>query len=286
MGTLFDISHFKWADNVQCQRVEEALEAKRQQEKYLPSPRFLLLYGANHDSFIDMTSHELRNPLSAIVQCSDSAITTLQHITAEQPPSAPTAVNSSVPHEDISSCIDALQTIVSCSTHATRIIDDVLTLSKLDSNLILITPIRVQPTAVVHEAIRMFMIECQQTGIQLEFIKDESIKDFEWVMLDPSRLLQVLINLLYVPSQLLVIVILSDFSEYKCHKIYQRSTSQKNYSRTWWVLGPSATSMALCRILHRRRAKYRYPQPNWLGYGSKSPLMGQGYRHRMRYDRA
>jgi hypothetical protein len=38
MGTLFDISHFKWADSVQRQRVEEVLEAKRQQEKYGPLP--------------------------------------------------------------------------------------------------------------------------------------------------------------------------------------------------------------------------------------------------------
>lgn len=33
MGTLFDISQFKWAESVQRRRVEEALEAKRQQEK-------------------------------------------------------------------------------------------------------------------------------------------------------------------------------------------------------------------------------------------------------------
>lgn len=33
MGTLFDISQFKWAESVQRQRIEEALEAKRQQEK-------------------------------------------------------------------------------------------------------------------------------------------------------------------------------------------------------------------------------------------------------------
>jgi PAS domain S-box-containing protein len=33
MGTIFDISHFRWAESVQRQRVEEALEAKRQQEK-------------------------------------------------------------------------------------------------------------------------------------------------------------------------------------------------------------------------------------------------------------
>jgi hypothetical protein len=35
MGILFDISQFKWAESVQRRRIEEALEAKRQQEKYL-----------------------------------------------------------------------------------------------------------------------------------------------------------------------------------------------------------------------------------------------------------
>jgi hypothetical protein len=38
MGILFDISHFKWAESVQHRRIEEALEAKRQQEKCQPSP--------------------------------------------------------------------------------------------------------------------------------------------------------------------------------------------------------------------------------------------------------
>jgi hypothetical protein len=33
MGTLFDISQFKWAESVQRRRIDEALEAKRQQEK-------------------------------------------------------------------------------------------------------------------------------------------------------------------------------------------------------------------------------------------------------------
>jgi hypothetical protein len=35
MGTLFNISQFKWAESVQRRRIEEAWEAKRQQEKYV-----------------------------------------------------------------------------------------------------------------------------------------------------------------------------------------------------------------------------------------------------------
>ncbi|KAF2995051.1 Histidine kinase [Curvularia kusanoi] len=136
LGTLFDISPFKWAETVQTQRTEEALEAKRQQE--------------NFDKI----------------------------------------------REEVSTSIDSLQTIVSCSLHQKRVIDDVLTLSKLDSNLILITPVRVQPAVVVSEALKMFDVECSQMEIKLEFIKDPTFEGCDWVMLDPSRLLQVLINLL------------------------------------------------------------------------------------------
>jgi len=42
-GIMFDISNFKWAETYQKIKVEEAIEAKKQQER-----------------FIDMTSHELR----------------------------------------------------------------------------------------------------------------------------------------------------------------------------------------------------------------------------------
>jgi hypothetical protein len=42
MGILFDISQFKWAESVQRRRIEEALEAKRQQEKYRYYNLFLL----------------------------------------------------------------------------------------------------------------------------------------------------------------------------------------------------------------------------------------------------
>jgi C4-dicarboxylate-specific signal transduction histidine kinase len=70
-------------------------------------------------------------------------------------------------------------------------------LSKLDSKLILITPIKVQPKAIILDALKMFEVECRQMGIQLDFAQDDTFGGFEWVMLDPSRLLQVLINLLY-----------------------------------------------------------------------------------------
>jgi len=60
IGTIVDISRQKWAEEVQKRKMEDALEAKRQQE-----------------NFIDMTSHEMRNPLSAIIHSADGIIESL-----------------------------------------------------------------------------------------------------------------------------------------------------------------------------------------------------------------
>ena len=144
-----------------------------------------------------MTSHELRNPLSAVVQCADSVIASLQGLPLHDATTAISDMSFEKIREEVATSIDSLQTIVQCSLHQKRVIDDVLTLSKLDSNLILITAVRVQATVVVSEALKMFEVECNQMDIKLEFRKDPTLKGHEWVTLDPSRLLQVLINLLY-----------------------------------------------------------------------------------------
>jgi PAS domain S-box-containing protein len=56
-GSITNISSQKSVEDFQKRRMEEAIELKRQQE-----------------NFIDMTSHEMRNPLSAILQCSDGRL--------------------------------------------------------------------------------------------------------------------------------------------------------------------------------------------------------------------
>jgi len=173
-----------------------------------------------------MTSHELRNPLSAVVQCADSVIASLQGLLVHDAETAIYDMDLVKIREEIATSIDSLQTIVSCSLHQKRVIDDVLTLSKLDSNLILITPMRVQSAVVVSEALRMFEVECNQMDIKLNFRKDPTSEGCDWVMLDPSRLLQVLINLLYVAVNR--ILAFTDHSQHKCNQVYQRPAGPKH----------------------------------------------------------
>ncbi|KAK6613286.1 histidine kinase hhk13p [Botrytis cinerea] len=181
-GCITDISHQKWAEEFQKQKTKEAIELKRQQE-----------------NFIDMTSHEMRNPLSAILQCSDEITSALTAPALKGLKS--NARNMEAPQEIselIESSIDAAQTIALCAQHQKRIVDDILTLSKLDSALLVVAPVSTQPISVARRAIKMFEGDMEKHDISIEFQIQDSYTDLNinWAKLDPSRLLQVLINLL------------------------------------------------------------------------------------------
>lgn len=172
-GCITDISSQKWAEKVQDQRREEAVELKRQQE-----------------NFIDITSHEMRNPLSAILQCADQIASNITTFAAH-------SIKKEV-ETLLENCLDAANTINLCASHQKRIVDDILTLSKLDSNLLAVTPIDEQPIRVIQRALKMFESELIAHDIEFEFEVDPTFEQYgiKWAKLDPSRLRQVLINLM------------------------------------------------------------------------------------------
>ncbi|KAF4549403.1 Histidine kinase-, DNA gyrase B-, and HSP90-like ATPase-like protein 4 [Elsinoe fawcettii] len=183
VGVAFDISQTKWAETLQQKRLEEAVEAKRQQE-----------------NFIDMTSHEIRNPLGAVVHCADSILASLIDLeTLVKEPTTPISPKTRKQLLDIyDSSFDAVNTIISCSTHQRRIVDDVLTWSKLNSNLLKITPSLVRPSSILQDIRNMFELDAAKVGVTLTVEQAVDGLDnlaAEWVMLDPGRLMQVLINL-------------------------------------------------------------------------------------------
>ena len=172
-GCITNISQQKRAEDFQKKRMEEAVEVKRQQS-----------------NFIDMTSHEMRNPLSAILQCADEISGSLMEFKANPG-------NYEIPGALLDNNIDAAQTITLCANHQTRIVSDVLTLSKLDSALLLVTPVDCQPAAIVQQVLKMFEGELHTSDIKMEFKIDRTYEELkvDWVRMDPSRIIQVLINL-------------------------------------------------------------------------------------------
>lgn len=140
----------------------------------------------------------MRNPLSSIIQLTESVI------------SLPTNASHKEAFDTVS---DAAHTINICAlhmkvtkvfqhSHLTQtdkikvIIDEVLDFSKLDSNLLVLAPERTRPLEVIEKAVKMFEAELKSADIQTEIEELSSDCSVADVLCDPSRLLQIIINLI------------------------------------------------------------------------------------------
>lgn len=110
---VVDITEIKQAQLAQEKAAIEARERKEQQER-----------------FIDMVSHEIRNPLSAVMHLAEEVKDVTREIGAS--------------HEDIkdqvSEIMDAADTILLCVSHQNTLVDDILSFSKLDSMMLSLVP--------------------------------------------------------------------------------------------------------------------------------------------------
>ncbi|KAL3426050.1 histidine kinase hhk13p [Phlyctema vagabunda] len=193
MSCITDISELKWKESLLRTRMNEAITMQQQQEK-----------------FIDMTSHEMRNPLSALIGCADEIITSLNDywslispgqisdqgetglgITTNLPPSI-------APPKLLCDALEAAETIIYCAMHQKRIIDDILTLSRLDSDLLVTCPEPSEPVQLIRTSLKMFEAELKIANTTLILTESKSLEllDVKWTLLDPSRVLQVFINLM------------------------------------------------------------------------------------------
>jgi len=70
--------------------------------------------------------------------------------------------------------------------------------SKMDSNMLTIAPILMQPVELMKSTLRMFNPELESFGFNTELVLEQTYKEHsvDWVYCDPSRLSQVLVNLL------------------------------------------------------------------------------------------
>jgi signal transduction histidine kinase len=166
--SVVDITSEKSAENDQRLAAEEANERKQQQER-----------------FIDMISHEIRNPLSAMVHCVED-------------------INDALKEKEITGVIqsepiaEALDTINLCISHQKNIVDDVLSYSKLDSSMLALTPRACQPEKELRGNAKIFQPEFRKHNIDYECRIDQPYHDLgvDWTMADLSRIGQVLINLI------------------------------------------------------------------------------------------
>jgi signal transduction histidine kinase len=70
---------------------------------------------------------------------------------------------------------DAVETITSCTMHQTRIVDDIISLSKLDSDLLEVCPAVFQVKSFLGRVDSTFKLDAEQAGVQLLAVADPSL---------------------------------------------------------------------------------------------------------------
>lgn len=138
------------AAKILADKMDEAIRLKTHQER-----------------FIDMISHEIRNPLSAVLHCGEEVVGAMKTCSKAMKGMAAGQQR----HEDamisqhIENALDAANTIMYCVQHQKQIVDDVLTLSKLDADLLVVSPVPVQP--MVCEPLKTYIwSRCDSSAIQ------------------------------------------------------------------------------------------------------------------------
>ncbi|KAH0273249.1 putative histidine kinase HHK19p, partial [Aureobasidium melanogenum] len=185
IGFTIDQSHIRHQARMQRARIEEATEARKNQEM-----------------FYDTVCHEIRNPLSAVIHCTDSIHDNLiemrklvNDLASCKMTGLDDKINCLLNH--ILSSNESVETITHCSEHQRRLISDILSLSKLDSQLLQINPSPTLAMSLLENIRKMFETEAERVGVTLEVVADTSVceNNVEQVNLDSGRILQVLINL-------------------------------------------------------------------------------------------
>ncbi|KAA8908204.1 hypothetical protein FN846DRAFT_777460 [Sphaerosporella brunnea] len=167
--SLQDISSHKQNEEYQRHLSDQANERRHQLE-----------------TFLDMFSHELRNPFSATLQCADSILNSLSLLENKGQP---------LKTDDM---MEYAQTILFCVQHQMRIIDDVLTVSKLEAMALTLTPVNVRLHEALWQILKIFRSQLQTKNLRASCIVEDSYKDLhvDWVEADPSRWSQILVNLI------------------------------------------------------------------------------------------
>ncbi|KAG9126581.1 hypothetical protein FRC07_002921 [Ceratobasidium sp. 392] len=149
---------------------------------------------------IDVTSHELRQPVSAILQNAEVVRANMKVLRgalaqcSANDPYVPTAQVFGELDDDI----QALNNITQCAISQERIANDILSLSKIQLNALTILPIAFELKSEVQQILTGFGTELASKGISLsvEFGSGVNTPGFSTVFTDLGRLTQIITNLM------------------------------------------------------------------------------------------
>ncbi|KAH7100384.1 hypothetical protein BKA62DRAFT_640120 [Auriculariales sp. MPI-PUGE-AT-0066] len=135
---------------------------------------------------VDLTSHEIRNPLNAIWQNADLIGDVVSRLRRKFGDQATSLLNDAD---------DAVQSISLSVAHQTRIADDILNFSKISMNLLTLHRAPFPLHETVQNVLRWWDLEMKERDINVEITTSPELRD-RWIISDSQRVTQVLINFL------------------------------------------------------------------------------------------
>ncbi|BGO94298.1 hypothetical protein NBRC10512_002748 [Rhodotorula toruloides] len=189
VGALTDITRQKEVEMLHIREVEQRAADAEENRR-------------NTEMFLDMSSHELRNPLSGVWQNAEVVSASLERYVELLDN---LRQGQSVSHEELDDLynemlenIEAVESIILCASHQGRIADDILNVSKLNMGLLTVNLMPFELVSRMKDVLRAFEVECSQKSIALRLRAGDSVKALgaEWIRADPSRLHQILLNFL------------------------------------------------------------------------------------------
>lgn len=183
IGCVTDITWQKEREREQAQRLLEEQERRKE----------AVAAKAQQELLIDVTSHELRNPISAVLQCSLVVSQDLQQLKSQIQSGNFTAG----PELDLmlNESIDALESIYQCGLSQSRIADDVLSLGRIQLDMLQIFYTDTDLRKESSKLLSTFATECRRLGIELNLELGAGVQMCPYVKTDPVRLGQIITNL-------------------------------------------------------------------------------------------
>ncbi|NQZ58881.1 MAG: hypothetical protein HRT88_15625 [Lentisphaeraceae bacterium] len=159
---------------------ERTSELKKANDQLLEKTNEAKRANKAKSEFLANMSHEIRTPMNAILGFSEILISQTK--------------NDNTPSKKKDRTLAYLQTIYGSSQALLRIINDILDLSKVEAGKMVLQYGVVSPRAVILNMKELFAQSLMDKNIDFSIEVDDVVP--EWLMLDESRLRQVLLNLI------------------------------------------------------------------------------------------